>query len=71
MALKLSSLLHYTCGIVSDLGCFIPHLTDYNYRHLTLQRLKIRFKKRPVINGSFSKDKIGESNSIQQSKGSN
>ena len=71
MALKSSSLLHCTCGIVSDLGCFIFHLTDYNYRRPTLQGLKIRFKKRPVINGSYSKDKIEESNSIQQSKGLN
>lgn len=71
MALMLLNLLHCTCGIVSDLGTFISHLTDHNYRHPTLQGLKIRFKKRPVINGSFSKDKIGESNSIQQLKGLN
>lgn len=67
----LPNLLHCACGIVSDLGCSIFHLTDYNYRCPTLQGLKIRFKKRPVINGSYSKDKIEESNSIQQSKGSN
>lgn len=71
MALISASLLPCTCGIVSDLGCFISYLTDCDYGYPTLQGLKIRFKKRPVINGSFSKDKIGESNSIQQLKGLN
>jgi len=71
MVLTSASLLPCTCGIVSDSGCYISYLTDCDYGDPTLQGLKIKLKKRPVINGSFSKDKIGELNSIQQLKSLN